>query len=361
MSATNAGLAVGSIVLVLAGGIMGGKGLADLQDQHGQISRAQRVTAHVTQARVDSRMTSGKHPHRVYWPVIAFTYEVGGNPYLSDRLMPLPRSGGRDWADAVRSAYHSGQTITAWYDPALHSRAFLIPEYQSDPYFVAGMGVDLLFGGFLMGWIAWTRRRAIPRPVASGMTELPPLWPLEAQQVQMFVVGVLALAGTAAVWGHFFLVARVSVSAGDLGFASLHAGLPVALIIRGWWLTATRAEFYDARVTVDTWPVVLGKTLTITVSQVVKQDLTVQRVAVRVFCTVGSGKRSRVAWSEEQFDLVDLMAVDGQTLRTTLTFGMPFPAPEGASPRWSLEVRTAVEKRPDYKSAFPLEIIRAEP
>ncbi len=79
------------------------------------LSRVQRVNATVVSTQILEHRGSKKRMS--YEPRVHFEYELGGATYSGDQLAPRKRTGSKQWAESVVSAYPDGAAIEVWYDP----------------------------------------------------------------------------------------------------------------------------------------------------------------------------------------------------------------------------------------------------
>lgn len=143
-----------------------------LRTQHFELTAFLPVAARVQSTSVVTvQGTTGQVTQR---PAVRYAYEVRGVSYSSDRVTPLSESGSGDWARTIVDRYHSGESVTAHYNPARPGDAYLEREESALPW--AFVVFPLLMMGF---WIALARSavRAVPRgtfqPVVSSTGHQP--------------------------------------------------------------------------------------------------------------------------------------------------------------------------------------------
>jgi hypothetical protein len=67
-------------------------------------------------------------------PAVRYHFSVGGTSYTSDRVTPFSESRSGSWAHTVAARYHAGQAVTAYYNPANPSDAYLERQVRIMPF-----------------------------------------------------------------------------------------------------------------------------------------------------------------------------------------------------------------------------------
>jgi hypothetical protein len=90
------------------------------------IRNAHPVTAKII--RVDVIAHQNSRGRTLQQPIVMYSYQVDGVHYSTDRVTVLEASRSGHWAADVASRFHSGDSVTAYYDTAAPGSAFLIEE-----------------------------------------------------------------------------------------------------------------------------------------------------------------------------------------------------------------------------------------
>jgi hypothetical protein len=72
-----------------------------------------------------------------YQPIVAYRYEVDGQPYENHRVWPERIYVNESWAREVLQQFQVGQVYQGFYDPHNPADAFLIQDYNPAPAMVA--------------------------------------------------------------------------------------------------------------------------------------------------------------------------------------------------------------------------------
>lgn len=85
--------------------------------------------------------TTGQHVD--HYAEVTYRYTVDGETHTSANVLPGPGFWlrGEDWARGVVADHPEGATVTAYYDPANPSAAFLVKDTSPWPPVLAGIGV----------------------------------------------------------------------------------------------------------------------------------------------------------------------------------------------------------------------------
>ncbi|WP_435318193.1 DUF3592 domain-containing protein [Haloarchaeobius sp. TZWSO28] len=119
-------------------------GVQEYRSQRAMLAGRKRVPAQVTGATVEERQHDGGGTYFV--PVVSYRYELDGETYESDRVLPPEARTGYPYSDPawdVVSRYEDETTVAAYVDPAAPSVAFLEPDGMRRPLLFAGFGVAL--------------------------------------------------------------------------------------------------------------------------------------------------------------------------------------------------------------------------
>jgi hypothetical protein len=110
-------------------------------------------------SRVDVIQRAGVEVVEIYAPYVEYQYTVEGNTYTSHSIKPgspgtfsgLEEFDNREQAEAIRTRYPLGASVTVHYDPKKpQASALELPNYQRDLYLtigfvVAGMLIAVVF------------------------------------------------------------------------------------------------------------------------------------------------------------------------------------------------------------------------
>ncbi|GMV69764.1 MAG: hypothetical protein AMXMBFR76_22030 [Pseudomonadota bacterium] len=125
-----------------------------------------------------------------FLPFVAFRFRVGNEVMRTDQLFSRRDPRSRAAAEAAIAPYAVGDSVTAYYDPALPDRTFLRPDLAFGPYVFALMGVALLAVGLALS--RWQGRYAIA-------AEPPP----RTRAIAALACAVVWQLGGALAWGHY--------------------------------------------------------------------------------------------------------------------------------------------------------------
>jgi hypothetical protein len=117
--------------------VLCGAGVWLVWTQHRLLTKYLSATATVEST--DVVFTRGERGLVVARPAVRYTYRVDGRAYSSDGVTPFSESRSGDWARVVVTRYRSGQVVTAYYDPANPTHAYLERSWSVLPWlFAAG-------------------------------------------------------------------------------------------------------------------------------------------------------------------------------------------------------------------------------
>lgn len=121
-------------------------GWYQISEQHRLLSTAEQTNAVVISSSVESQANTGtRDGETFYTPVVQFTFTLNEENYESTMVSPGRDAGPHNWADEMVGEFPAGRKTTAYYDPADPSAAFLLLDYQTDPYL--WMAFASLFAG----------------------------------------------------------------------------------------------------------------------------------------------------------------------------------------------------------------------
>lgn len=125
-----------------------------------------------------------------FLPFVAYRFRMGNEVVRTDQLFSqrLPRS--RAAAETAIAPYAPGDSVTAYYNPALPDRTFLRVDLAFGPYVFALMGVALLAVGLALS--RWQGRYAL-------QVEPPP----RTRAIAALACAVVWQLGGALAWGHY--------------------------------------------------------------------------------------------------------------------------------------------------------------
>ncbi|HEX8527970.1 DUF3592 domain-containing protein [Allosphingosinicella sp.] len=135
----------------------------------------------VTRNWIEEGTTAGDRGRRypTYTPRVAYSYHVGGQLYLNDRLSlsQARQQSSRGAAEDQLRAYSVGAPVTVRYDPQSPRRSALIIEDSGSVSYIglAMGGLLAFFGGYLVAMTLRLRRRPPPPEAAQdGRSADPP-------------------------------------------------------------------------------------------------------------------------------------------------------------------------------------------
>jgi hypothetical protein len=138
---------VGAVLLVIFGVVFAGVGGYLYVEEQEAIENSDPVDAVVVNAAVVEevdRDTDGDVT-RNYRPDVVYRYEVGGESYESDNVLPGPGtvSKGRSWAAGIVDDHPPEANVTAYVDRGDPTKAFLVKKRQT-LFHAVFVGVGLL-------------------------------------------------------------------------------------------------------------------------------------------------------------------------------------------------------------------------
>ena len=124
---------LGSIFVFSVGSTLTGFGLWFARAQFLRLTTFVPVTATVDAVDVVS-VRDEQQGLSVDRPAVRYHFSVGGASYASDRVTPFSESRSGSWAHTLAARYHAGQAVTAYYNPASPSDAYLERQMQIMPF-----------------------------------------------------------------------------------------------------------------------------------------------------------------------------------------------------------------------------------
>lgn len=365
--------------IVLPLGLMGyGAYTAVWQDQ--AIRDAQPVPATILSSRVVSTTTrSGKSRTTRHVPTITYRYEVGGKAYKGERVTAHGQITNYARAEAIVRQHAPGASVQAWVKAGEPQRAFLLREYDGEPYFLffLGLAVSLVPTGLVAPLVFY--RNGKKNPQATGRIVLPVGKPLRTRVKVNVLRGIWFVGWTAL--GGWHLLTRMPEAPiwAAWGAIAVFTLIGVLFFHTAWRAQKVSGTVSDARVSVDleqlrpgSWPVVY-------VEQELRSDMMVSQMKLGIICTktVGSGKNSTTTteyqqWVEEMptrksadtlAARVAAMSSGGGMSTGTLhaSFKLEIPAnmpptsSAGPTIQWKLKFETELPG-PNYREEFEIEV-----
>ena len=132
-------------MLLLVGTGLAGYGAYDYTQQSEAIEDAVQVEATIVETDVETVTSKGDQSHE---PTVSFEYRYDGTAYTGDRIFPSdvnPKYEMRSKARSIVQEYESGETVTAYVDPASPGDAFLEKKRSTYSLKLAGIGVLIVF------------------------------------------------------------------------------------------------------------------------------------------------------------------------------------------------------------------------
>ncbi|WP_311171443.1 DUF3592 domain-containing protein [Halobellus ordinarius] len=127
-------------VLLLVGTGLAGYGAYDYTQQSDAIEDAVAVDATIVETDVETVSSKGDQSHK---PTVSFEYRYDGTAYTGDRIFPSdvsPKYETHSKAQSIAQEYESGETVTAYVDPAAPGDAFLEKRRSTYSLKLAGIG-----------------------------------------------------------------------------------------------------------------------------------------------------------------------------------------------------------------------------
>lgn len=125
-----------------------------------------------------------------FLPFVAYRFRMGNEVIRTDQLFSRRAPRSRAAAEAAITPYAPGESVTAYYNPALPDRTFLRVDLAFGPYVFALMGVALLAVGLALS--RWQGRYG-------SQTEPPP----RTRAIAALACAVVWQLGGALAWGHY--------------------------------------------------------------------------------------------------------------------------------------------------------------
>ena len=203
------------MLLLSLGGVIWG--WYQISEQQRLVSTAEQTNGVIVSSKVERQ--AGPHDGEAdYKPVVQFSFTLNERNYESTMVSPGRDAGPHKWADEMVRRFPAGQTTTAYYDPADPSAAFLLKEYQTDPY-------------ILMAFASLFASVAVIFPASF-------FWPYPKIRSGMALAGTIFYELPVIVLtAHYFNHASpVQTQAATWSTVAIGAGtIPLALTIR-WWI-----------------------------------------------------------------------------------------------------------------------------
>ena len=140
----------GAMLLLVIGLAATGYGAYDYVQQSEAVTNAVESDATITEMGVEAD-SSGSSTDAEYKPTVQFTYEYEGTSYTSTNVFPTdisPSYDTRSEAKSVLEGYETGDTVTAYVNPAEPGNAFLKNQTSNAPLLFVGIGLFFtVFGG----------------------------------------------------------------------------------------------------------------------------------------------------------------------------------------------------------------------
>jgi hypothetical protein len=136
------------VLFVMIGVAIAGYGAYDYQQQNQALSDTTTVEATVTDTGIESM--SQRRGRTDYRPTVTFEYEYDDTTYTGDDIRPASIATEYDTRSAAREAlaeYETGETATAYVNPASPGDAFLEDERSDGPVRFAVVGGVLALVG----------------------------------------------------------------------------------------------------------------------------------------------------------------------------------------------------------------------
>ncbi|HBG30288.1 DUF3592 domain-containing protein [Candidatus Macondimonas diazotrophica] len=172
------------LICVLAGVVLLFMGVQRLVFQIRQVEGFRAIPAAV----VDRGIRSVEDDRFV--PYVAYRFSVGQEVLRTDQLFSRRIPLSRQAAEAALEPYAIGQTVTAYFNPAIPERTFLRLNLAFGPYVLCLMGVALLATGLALS--RWQGRYGV-------RAEPPP----RTRAIAALACAVIWQLGGALVWSHY--------------------------------------------------------------------------------------------------------------------------------------------------------------
>jgi Protein of unknown function (DUF3592). len=114
---------------------------------------------------------TGEPDSVTYTPIVEYRYRVDGQTYTARNVYPGGTSARSDrgWAQGVVDDYRQGETVTAYYDPADTSEAYLIKQRDLTKFAFVVLPLGFLGMGLLLVWRAgWANDDSEEAPATGG-------------------------------------------------------------------------------------------------------------------------------------------------------------------------------------------------
>lgn len=133
----------GAVVLLVVGLAATGFGVYDYVQQSDAVEDSVEVDAEILELGAETSGSTGSSGTD-YRPTVRFEYEYDGTSYTGTSVFPSETTPNYDTRSAARSVleeYETGETATAYVDPANPDDAFLKNQTSNAPLLFVGIGL----------------------------------------------------------------------------------------------------------------------------------------------------------------------------------------------------------------------------
>lgn len=335
--------------------------------QHSKLSSWPAVQASITAASiVDIKGSKGS---RTYRPHITYFYTVGTSQYSSSNVTPITSAAASHaWAKSMLARFPVGTIQQAYYDPASPADAFLLHEYDFQPYLFLSIGA-VIYPLALMAILSGLNSRTRPAEPDSrgGGSWLLPIADTPARRSRRGFWYAFSGIPMLLVPGHYFYVAQPPYETSAYITSGICVAFWLVLLLLWWRSLRVSGLIGDPKIQLSHTPVCIGDPLLITVDVPMFTQMLNGQARLRLLANeakrTGSGKNIRTT-NTQLFEAtsppVALDTAPGGLLTLVLDTELPVTAPATSSPTdnptnsWVVVLEIQVQGRPKCKVETPL-------
>ncbi len=339
----------------------------DVWTQHRRITTWVAAPATIQDAGVQSRVEgSGKNRRTVHFPVVSYRYHADGIERAGHQVLPLTITGGRAWAQELAGRFSPGQSATAHVNPEDPNQAFLVREYDPEPYGgLLGAALILLVVPWVIVAVSAGLRHRKPGtvPETPGHRLLPRVTVRECARASLFTA-MIAFGAAIPVWGHFLSVAPGWDTDVQLSTA-LIALVLIGLGGMGVYFGRLAGSLDDAHLWIPEPHLTIGRPALVRLSHRPRADLPAESYEWRLAChSIPHKGTPTLVGHLEAPARRDLKLRAGRPIELEQEFLLrpgefPCSSPAGSpSPhfQWNFEVTVRIPMHPDYRARFLVEV-----
>lgn len=133
------------ILLIVPAGLLAG-GMGSIAKQRHLLLQSERTTATVlgTEVQTLTSIHSAVLASAVYRPIVRYRFDWRDRTFEGSGVLPLDRTGEREWATRLAMRYSVGDRVDCWVDPVDPANTFLVGQASFHPYLLVLLAVPML-------------------------------------------------------------------------------------------------------------------------------------------------------------------------------------------------------------------------